>query len=71
MTFLNKFGMQRLEYLRSRQPQILTSLENEGILEIHLLYAQKRADWQMAHLVMAGMKEFEAEEIVLREIIQA
>jgi hypothetical protein len=71
MTDLNKFGTQRLEYLKNQQPKIFKKLEDDGVLRIHLFYAQKRADCKMDQLMMTGMEEFEAEEIVLREIIQA
>lgn len=71
MTGLNKFGEQRLEYLRSGKPQLLKELKDDGILEKHLLHAQRRAVWQVDQLVMAGMEECEAEEMVLREVIQA
>jgi hypothetical protein len=70
MADLKKFGKQRLAYLRTRHPKVLELLKEEGILEIHLLYAQKRADRQMDRLVLAGMEEFEAEKVVLRRIIQ-
>ncbi len=69
MRKLNKFEAARLEYLRSRQPRILKQMEDDGVLRVHLYYAQKRADWKMDQLVMAGMEEFEAEKTVLREII--
>ena len=71
MTGLKKFGTKRFEYLKRRQPKILDKLEEHGILDVHLRYAQNRADQHLNRLVMAGVEEFEAEEIVLREIIQA
>ena len=70
MTDLNKFGKQRLAFLRSRHPQILKNLEDDGLLQIHLHYAQKRAGWRVDQLVMAGMEEPEAEQIALLEVIQ-
>lgn len=69
MVSLNKFGKQRLKYLKSRQPKILRKLTDHGILESHLLYAQQRAAWQMKRLMRAGLKEFEAAEIVLQAVI--
>lgn len=70
MVGLNKFGRQRLAYLENKKPGILKELKDDGILEKHLLHAQKRAIWQLDQLVMAGMEELDAEEIVLREVIQ-
>lgn len=70
MPGLNKFGRQRLAFLRSRHPQILKKLEDHGLLQIHLHYAQKRAGWRVDQLVMAGMDVPEAEQIALREVIQ-
>jgi hypothetical protein len=70
MTGLNKFGRQRLAFLRSRHPQILKKLEDHGLLQIHLYYAQKRAGWRVDQLVTAGMEEPEAEQVALREVIQ-
>jgi hypothetical protein len=70
MIELNISGTQRLEYLRSQQPKTLKELEDDGVLKIHLFYTQKRAGRKMELLVMEGMEESEAAEIVLREIIQ-
>jgi hypothetical protein len=70
MPGLNKFGRQRLAFLRSRHPQILKKLEDHGLLQIHLHYAQKRAVWRVDQLVMAGMDVPEAEKIALLEVIQ-
>lgn len=69
MKDLDKFGAKRLEYLNRQKPQLLKELQDDGILQQHLLHAQRRAARQLDHLVIAGMEEFEAEEIVLREII--
>lgn len=71
MRDLNKFGMERLEYLKRQKPQVLKELQDDGILEEHLLHAQRRASWQLDYLVMSGLDECKAEEIVLREIILA
>lgn len=71
MRNLDKFGTERLVYLKRQKPQVFKELQDDGILEKHLLHVQRRAVWQVDHLVMAGMEEFEAEEIVLREIILA
>lgn len=70
MTGLNKFGRQRLAFLRSRHPHILEKLEDHGLLQIHLHYAQRRAGWRVDQLVMAGMDVPEAEQIALQEVIQ-
>jgi hypothetical protein len=70
MTNLNKFGRQRLAFLRSRHPQILKKLEDHGLLQIHLYYAQKRAGWRVDQLVTAGLDMPEAEQIALQEVIQ-
>ncbi len=71
MASLNRFGKQRLQYLKTRQPKTLRELRDHGILESHLLYAQQQANWQMDRLRRAGFEEFEAEKIVLQVVIQA
>jgi hypothetical protein len=70
MPELNKYGRQRLAYLRSRHPQILNKLEEQGLLQMHLHYAQKRAGWRVDQLVTAGMDVPDAEQVALREVIQ-
>jgi len=69
MASINKFGKKRLEYLKSRHPQVLRKLREHGILESHLLYTQARAVRHMDRLMSAGFDEFEAEEIALQGVI--
>ncbi len=71
MEHLNRFGKLRLDYLQTRKPQMLRSMEKGGLLVRHLLTSQKNAHWEWEQLVFAGMDEAAAEALVLQEYILA
>ncbi|BCR06813.1 hypothetical protein DESUT3_38820 [Desulfuromonas versatilis] len=71
MENLNHFGMMRLTYLQTRKPRLLLSMKRSGVLEKHLLNAQKSAAWEWEQLIFAGMEQEAADQFVLNEYILA
>lgn len=70
MNELNHFGELRLEFLKTRRPDLLRVMERGGMLERHLLRLQRSAEIELEQLVFAGMVEEKAEAYVRQEYIE-
>ena len=67
---LNRFGRLRLTHLENQRQGLLKHMEEEGLLEAHLLAVQRRAYMEYEQLLMAGMEEQAAEAFIIRDILQ-
>lgn len=71
MKQLNRYGLLRLQYLKSFHPRILQELQNLDSLENHLLDFQRQVELEIEQLVFAGMEDHEAERHVIEEYLAA
>jgi len=71
MKNLNRYGLLRLQYLKTFHPSVLQILQNRNELETHLLDFQRQFEMELDQLFFAGLEEYEAERYVLAEYLVA
>jgi hypothetical protein len=58
-----------LENLEEFRPKMLKELRDKGRLQAYLMDIQEQANSQYLGLIKAGLMEWEAEELILREVV--
>ena len=69
MDRINRYGLLRLQYLKTRRPHQLADIERRKLLEKHLLDCQYQVELELGQLISAGLEDDKAEQYVLDEFI--